>query len=40
VPAVSDDEQQQTCITGGSRGQGAHRRVAAWQLQVSERGEL
>ena len=38
MPAVSNGEQQWTCFTGGGQGWGARRRVAAWQLWVSERG--
>jgi len=39
VPAVSNNKQRQTCVTGCFRGQGTCRRVAACQLLgFQERG--
>jgi len=39
VPAIGSDERQRIRVTGGCWGRGAHGRVAACQLRVSEKGD-
>ena len=39
MPAIGSDERQRIRVTGGCWGRGAHGRVAACQLRVSEKGD-